>query len=217
MSKKANNPVITAEQAKAITGGRTPLLPAEYEAAVKALDACLNIDEAKYWDNFADIAAAWAKINRNNEVARKAAQFKLKVYRRLAELAKATRPQKGVRSSPGAVSLLKESGFKKHQADSAMRLAALPKPKFEALLDRAKPPSPNAILETSKGKSDAWNTLVRSSHSLADTLSFARRHDPARLARLLSADEGPRVRAMVRELGDWLDELEQHLPKERKK
>lgn len=55
------NSVITAEQAKKITGGRTPLVPVEYEAAVKSLQACATLDEAKYWSDKSDALAAWAK------------------------------------------------------------------------------------------------------------------------------------------------------------
>lgn len=43
--------VISSEQARQITGGRTPLVPVEFETAVKALKACTQIDEAKYWSD----------------------------------------------------------------------------------------------------------------------------------------------------------------------
>jgi hypothetical protein len=46
--------VITAKQARQITGGRTPLVPVVYEDALKALGECLSLDDAKVWDNKAD-------------------------------------------------------------------------------------------------------------------------------------------------------------------
>lgn len=46
--------VISAAEAKKITGGRTPLVPVEYETAITALQACVTLDETKYWSDKAD-------------------------------------------------------------------------------------------------------------------------------------------------------------------
>src|ERR1700689_1121318 len=87
--------VITREQAKQITRGRTPMVPLEYEEAVKALASCLTFDEAKYWSDKASALAAWAKIYHSHEIDRKAKMLRLHAYRRMAELAQDIQKQNG--------------------------------------------------------------------------------------------------------------------------
>lgn len=69
--------VITQTQAKQITGGRVALTFPEYERAVVALEACLTIDDALYFSNWADAQSAWAKINHDDKCIRLAKNLKL--------------------------------------------------------------------------------------------------------------------------------------------
>ena len=87
--------VITAGEARAITKGRAPLVPVEYEEAVKALAKCREIDDAKYWSDKASALAAWAKIYHSPQVMREAKLLKLHAYRHMAELAHAIRDAAG--------------------------------------------------------------------------------------------------------------------------
>lgn len=84
--------VISAEQARKITGGRTPHVPVEYETAINALVACRSIDEAKYWSDKSDALAAWAKIYHSDKAAREAKALKLWAFRRMGQLAAELRP-----------------------------------------------------------------------------------------------------------------------------
>lgn len=219
------NAVISRAQAKQITGGRTPLVPVEYETAVKSLQACLTLDEAKYWSDKSDALAAWAKIYRNDEAGRKAKMLKLHAYRRMGTLAHELRPARlGARPGgggcpPGPVSLLVESGLPIHKAAAASAIAKLPERKFESFLSRDFVPAPSQLMpKHSAGTSDAWKEIV-SAHggtSLVTFRAFCRRVD-AKSARKLSADEAVKAREILQEVTEWLDEFESNLPKERKR
>jgi hypothetical protein len=150
------NTVITTEQAKQITGGRTPLVPIEYEQAVRALAECTRLDEAKYWDDKSDALAAWAKIYRDKTVEREARALKLHAYRRMGQLAIELRPKKtgGTRSgngtlagriglpADGPVKCLTELGLSKASGRAATTLARAPKDEVQRLADLPRPPSP---------------------------------------------------------------------------
>src|SRR5688572_2684465 len=90
-----------------------PKLPVEYSAAITAIAVCRTIDDGKYWSDKADALAAWAKIYKDDVVAREARSLKLHAYRRIGVLAAEIRPLK-FRGRGGAVgpnSLLVENGF----------------------------------------------------------------------------------------------------------
>lgn len=214
------NSVITAEQAKNITHGRTPLVPIQYEAALKSLQECVTLDEAKTWSDKADALAAWARIYRNDEVGRKAKQLKLHAYRRMGALAGELRPRKsGGRyrdgkfcgGFPGPTSLLKESGLSPNQARDARRLAKISQEKFDGYIERAHIPSPTIIGTERLSSSESWKAITTG--GLFSIRSFCRRYPAASLARGLRFDEVPSAQAMITEFMEWLDELERHLPK----
>ena len=155
--------VLTEKQARHITGGRKPLVPVEYEAACKALQACIDIDEAKYWADKADALAAWAKVYRDDKVGRQAKQLKLLAYRRIGELARELRPQGSAGSGKiidgkklrgrlkGPKSLLREHGMPSGLANAATRLSRLPKSKFDEIVNQPVPPAPTLGATTDLG------------------------------------------------------------------
>lgn len=208
------NPVLTSEQARKVTRGRTPLLPVEYEQAVTALQACCTLDETKYWSDKADALAAWAKIYRSDEASRKAKMLKLHAYRRMGELARELGKQSG-----GALPALQDAGLRGYQARAAMTASRLPVREFNSLVNSEKPPSPSSLRLYAEGResSEAWLTLSGrmqgSNNSFAGFRAFVRRHDAKELARGLSKDEAASAREGIEEITDWLDELEQHLPR----
>lgn len=210
--------VITSEQAKKITKGRTPLVPVAYEEAVKALSECLSLDEAKYWDNKADALAAWAKIYRNDEALRKAKMLKLHAFRRMGSLATELRPTpkraKGVGighvgAPPGPRSLLMEQGLSSSNADTAIWLDSVPKRKFAAMLN--KPASPTTVrYREFQASTDIWYRVSREAISFRSTL---RRYTPAQVFKAMTAQELNNAYALATEISEWLDEFEQRLPK----
>lgn len=216
------NNVLTREQAKQVTGGRTPLLPLEYETACTALEACTTLDEAKYWDNKADALAAWAKIYHNDEAASAARRVKLHAYRRLGELALELKPKKpdgrGTKGrivkgegAKGAKSLLKESGMKQVHAEQALFLATQPRKRFDDAIKQERPPTPATFYVTStKKRSDAWDSLYRgvNGYGMMRILEFIRNNDAASVVARLSPDECAKAKALAVEINEWFDELE---------
>lgn len=218
--KKPVNPVITSDQAKQITGGRTPLVPVEYEAAVKALQACSTLDEAKYWGNKADALAAWAKIYRNDQAGIEAKRLKLHAYRRMGELAAELRPRtmrtgtewhlkRG--ANPGPKSLLVEQGLTKSQAESAVGVYRRTKAEFEAIVSSPRPPSPIVLL---RNGANTYYGEIRA--ALMQARSLMRKRDAVQIARGLTDKEAETARRLIGDLGEWFDAFDQALPKVKK-
>jgi hypothetical protein len=216
--------VITQSQARAVLNGRAPLIPVEYETAIKALSECITLDEAKYWDNKADALAAWAKIYRNDDAGRKAKQLKLHAYRRMGQLAEQIRPTKKVTPfqgrEPGAMSLLIESGLTRRAAQAAGALRRASSDEFSAAV--ATGISPHVFANNHRGtgdrsvvRSQAWAWLTHKLN-LFGVRSQARLKSPRDVALALKEDEIQKARDLVTELTEWLDEFERNLPKDAK-
>lgn len=214
------NPVITAEQARKITGGRTPLVPVEYETACRALAECSTLDETKYWDNKADALAAWAKIYHSDQAAVEAKRLKLHAYRRMGALAAEIRPLylrvKGsgigkTGSVPGPKALLQEHGFKRDTAAAIRAIACMPQAEFEAAVAKKIPPSPYRLVKVLNRQNPAWAEMHI---KLSTARGCCRRQSAVTLASGISPKECQTARELATELIEWLDEFERHLPRE---
>jgi hypothetical protein len=197
--------VITKEEAKKITGGRTPLVPVEYETAVNALQACITLDETKYWSDKADALAAWAKIYRK--------MLKMHAFRRMGQIAGELRPRTGPTGKngavPGAVSLLKSTGLSKTGANAARSLAMMSASKFQKLMRN--PKSPITILHEETHRHPQWHQFAKYAMVLR---SFTRSNsivDMAALIKKLGERETKAAKQLCTELGEWFDELDQRL------
>lgn len=220
--------VITEQQARKITGGRKPLVPVEYENAVKALMACTSIDDAKYWSDKSDALAAWAKIYQDDQAGIEARRLKLHAYHRLGTLARELRPVKYERGcvgqSPGPRALLMEKGLKSDAASSALRISRATKDELKPHIEAGR--GVTAVGNTFRGRSgmnvrvatDAWLWLTSSNVGNGAHLRMAKAAFQKRKAR--DAAEGigrgevSAARNLARDLIEWLDEFEQCLPKE---
>jgi hypothetical protein len=215
VSKKEKRPQLPAVIKLRIPDAK---LPVEYEAACKALATVTTIDEAKFWTDKAEALAAWAKIYKSDRAAVEAKRLKLHAYRRMGELAAELRPSP-VRDghTKGPASLLMERyGFTRARATTARRLANMSDAEFADLSEGAAPLY--RVLQNGAASSGAWHTLMYSSGGgLCHSRSFCRRFSASELARGLKLDEVDKARELVRELSDWLDEFEQHLPKPAKR
>lgn len=230
-------PVINAEQARQITQGRTPLVPIEYETAVKALAECISLDEAKYWNNKADALAAWAKIYRSDEAERKARMLKLHAYRRMGELARELRPggpkkiyqnktekhaayrqrkrlglppqEVPLGEKPGAASLLRESGFSEQRARTILTVSKLPDEVFADAVNQPRPPSPTRLMEMTRDNV-LWRDLSMQLHRLR---AFMQRNTPSEVAAVVSLDTAATAKELSLSIVEWLDKFELILPK----
>jgi hypothetical protein len=211
----AINPVITSVQARQITRGRTPLVPVEYEAAVTALQACITLDETRYWSDKADALAAWARIYRNDDAGLKAKRLKLHAYRRMGEIAAELRPLRGRKQGvgvgkgalPGPRSLLKEHGLSTAESDAARTLATIPRREFNTLLRN--PVAPTTARHMVRDHT-IWHESAR---TLMTCRSMFRRHTPAQVIAIMTDVEKANAKELVSELTEWLDDFDSRLRK----
>jgi hypothetical protein len=209
-------PLLTKEQARAVTRGRTPLVPIEYEEAIRSLQACVTLDEAKYWGDKADALAAWAKIYHSGDALRKAKQLKLHAFRRMGELASELRPQAkvsvstgGQRFTNGPNSLLKEIGLTPNEASAATFISRLPKKAFEQEIDKERPRTPMVYRRSFFVTTD-WDQVQLACWQFKSKLKpFL----PKDVARSVSKEQTKVAKELVQLLIDWLDEFEEALPK----
>jgi hypothetical protein len=178
-------------------------LPIEYETAVKALTACVSIDEAKYWSDKASALAAWAKIYHSKSIDRKAKVLKLHAYRRMAELARDIQRTKSW-GEKRIRTILERQGLSVTEARQIDGVGRASKEAFERALNMPHPPSPWAFTR----KRDA-NELIylRSFHTLTKRIS------PHEFARLIDRKAAAALHEIILDMSEWLDELDQLLPK----
>lgn len=213
MTKRGMATVLSIDQARSITGGRTPLVPIEYETAVTALQTCLTLDETKYWSDKADALAAWARIYRNDDAGRKAKMLKLHAYRRMGSLAEELNPRRSTKeiggrgSAPGSGprSALIANGLTIAQADAARILSKLPERRFNQLLRN--PVAPTTARHQVRDIT-IWHQLQASAMSLR---SRCRANTPAQVVAAMTEVEKTNAKELIAELTEWLDEFDQRL------
>jgi hypothetical protein len=213
-----SNTVLSPRVARQVTGGRTPLVPVEYETAVNALSQCCTLDESRYWSDKADALAAWAKIYRSDETVRKAKMLKLHAYRRMGALAAELNPRKSTRetggrgSLPGSGprSLLMRHGLTTAEADAARVLAKLPTRQFEQLLKR--PVAPTTARHAVRDETQ-WRQVQAVTMSLR---SRCRQFTPAQVVESMSKVEAENALLLVAETAEWLDAFAARLEKRAK-
>lgn len=198
----------------------TAKMPIQYDEACKSLAACTSIDEAKYWDDKSEALAAWARIYKSDKAALAAKRLKLHAYRRMGQLAAELRPSRrraldghSRGDLPGPHSLLRESGFKEHDVKSITRVANMPDEKFNRLINSPVCPSPRTLAAARVNGSESYRALMTA--DCTGFRAFCRRYEPAKLARELARDELPRIIELIREIQEWIDTFEQHLPKKK--
>lgn len=206
-------PVKFPESNGTLARGRTPLVPVEYETAVKALSTCCTLDETKYWSDKADALAAWAKIYHSGETLRKAKCLKLHAFRRMGQLAQEINPRKSTAETGGRGSvpgsgprmLLRSHGLSEANTDAARMLGQITERKFQSLLKRPMAPATYRYIRSDDGS--PWHTVNRAMLAMRAQM---RRFTPAQVP--VSKGEAENARAIVTELTEWLDAFEQRLP-----
>lgn len=214
------NAVITTDQAKNITGGRQPLTFPEYEVAIGALEACCNLDEMKYFRDWASAAETWGRIHRADDVTRLAKRLKGHAMRRMGECARLARPAKfryekgkhgNQMAGKGAKQLLmNEGGMTSTDAQRALVLARIPKAEFENVMNVARPPAISTLAATyNRSEWYAWYTRAQWSSFYGAICASS----PINTARLVATDSVEGIRKKTIEMMEWLDAFEQALPK----
>lgn len=120
-------------------------LPASYSAAKAALMECSRIDECKEWADRASALASYAKQAQDSQLEDMAKRIKNRALRRAGELLDQIEPGQGARDGKrreGAHPPLTrrqaacEAGLSEHQAKQVLRMAQVPEPVFEDMVER---------------------------------------------------------------------------------
>jgi len=114
-------------------------LPANYEAAKKALAECARVDECKEWSDKSTAIHTYAKQVGDTSLMDFAAKIRARAVRRLGELLQEQYPKKYGRE------VERSTGITASRAASARRLAAVPEGVFEAALCQKPVPGPRTI------------------------------------------------------------------------
>lgn len=212
-------------------------LPQTYEAARTALSECYRIDECKDWADKAAALASYAKQAEDNTLYETAQRIHGRAIKRCGELlaeieARHTgRPpaptkQPELMPAPAPISepptrkeAARDAGLSHRQQATALRLAAIPEPQFEALIQQSPPPTVTKLAEVGTkpkpkplhdlgGRSPVdFRATTEAIGFVRDLHAFAIRIDPEQIVRGASPAERARFAEQVPALLGWLTDL----------
>jgi hypothetical protein len=126
------------------TGGAS--LPATYQAAKSALAECSRIDECKDWADRASALASYAKQAQDSQLEDMARRIKHRAFRRAGELIRQIDDGRQGQNLPnikrdGAVPFSRkqaafDAGLSERQMKQVQRMANVPEPVFEQMVER---------------------------------------------------------------------------------
>lgn len=182
-------------------------LPIPFTDALRLLVQCRRLDETKYWDNWAEALAAYAKMYSDDEVGREARLLRLHAYRRMGQLAEQLQPSKG-NGRKGPQARLREEGVKHHLARQALAISQMTTADFAEITARELIPTPDALVNIELSKAPEWARIKSAIHSLR---SRFKQTTPRAIAASLPARDKSTLRQQVHEAAEWLRQLEQEL------
>ena len=134
-------------------------LPAVYERATQALAECTRIDECKDWADKAEALASYARQSKDDALRKMADRIQARAIRRCGELLLQMEAAQGRRTDKlhdGADTKLtrtqvaREAGLSERQKVTALRVASVPQPEFEAAVESESPPTVTRLAEQGK-------------------------------------------------------------------
>lgn len=192
-----------------VRAGTRPIVV--YEQAVRAIQECSTILEAKHWSDKSEALAAWAKIYADDRVAQEARALKLHAYRQIGRLAVLLHPQKSNGRhgmAKGARGALIEHGFGANDANTMVRIGKIAEPKFAALVNRPRPPSPSTVVAHELAPSPIWAKFRGRFAAFLSTMRYA--HIDA-IVRDMSDKQVDDAKGMAKEAMDALGEFQEKL------
>jgi len=193
-------------------------MPVVYTRAVKALEICCNLDEAKAFTDGAEALAVWAKIYKKNEAGRQAKQLKLHAHRRMGQLAIELAPNRGRKGhdggrAPGPIAMLRSHGLTRHQADAAHHLAKIGSEDFDTIVEQDVPPAPTTVARRLRkiDKLSPWKALVGRPRTPFGCSTYIANNSPAEVARMLTDDDAHLAAQKADALIKWLQDFRRAL------
>jgi len=204
-------------------------LPANYEAATRAIAECSRIDECQTWADKAEAMASYAKQSKDETLRKMADRIQARAIRRCGELLKQIEPAKNQHSdacgdSPTSRSdAARKAGLSRDQKVTALRVASVPDEEFHAAVESDSPPTVTQLAE--RGKQSRPQPLVdlqgippadfaratEAGGTLRRFAEFCQANDPVRIARAFQPHEIQSLREHVSTVDAWLDQFITHL------
>lgn len=147
-------------------------LPQTYEAARVVLAECQAIDECKDWADKAAALASYAKQAEDTELEKMAVRIRSRAMRRAGELLKQFQIERARTDLVDAGDLQTQAeagaaaGFSERQIKTAVRIANIPEPEFNAGVESIDPPTVTdlAAMGTAK-RLHPDDTAIRGGHT----------------------------------------------------
>lgn len=201
-------------------------LPAIYQSAKETIAACEQIDECKDWADKSEALASYAKQAGDETLRKTADRIQARAIRRCGELLREIKPARGanqnirdaadpkVRTREGAAA---DAGLSERQRKTALRVAAVPAPEFEAAVEGPEPPTVTALAE--KGKAprplvdlggrdpEEFKASTRAQGALRVLAEVAREVPAAVAARGALNNEHDELREQAGVVLTWLEDL----------
>jgi hypothetical protein len=213
---------------EAIPGFSRARLPATYQAAQKAIAKCSRIDECKSWSDKAAALASYARQARDHTLRIMAERIQARAVRRCGELLKAVPSGQGSKNQHGELrdhavtrqKAARDAGLSERQKVTALRVATLPAPDFEALIEAETPPTVtqlaqlgrhSRVVEREPVHHDS-ERAVKARKTFAILREFCGQNTPAELAKEFTSQDAQSLRACVAGLQRWLEEFAKNLP-----
>jgi hypothetical protein len=210
-------------------------VPASYKEAVKALERCQNIDEAKEWRDKAEAVAGWARLAKDESALVAAMRFAAHCTRRMGELLaeipkEAPGPKTGDKSGrpesiPTRTETAERAGLSRHQTTQALAVAAIPEKKFERLVEAEKPPTltelarigtkPRALPQDHLRGRDPkdFNVAMHAHGAVVRFVKEVASYDLGAIARGTDPDDRAEKASNARDAIAWLERLLSRLEK----
>ena len=193
-------------------------LPASYERAKNALEACHRIDECKDWADKAAALASYAKQADDDTLHKFAVRIQSRAIRRCGELLQTFqspggRPPKTPAATDGSFRTQRQAadaaGMSERQELTAVRVANVPADEFETAVESDAPPTITALAQrgTTPGPTSVPPKFAEATHVLGVLHTFAAfctEHEPGAIVLALYPHEFDSARTQVATVETWL-------------
>jgi hypothetical protein len=206
-------------------------LPAAYEAAKRAVMACVRIDECKDWADKAAALRVYAIQRHDNFLRAAATRLEARAERRIGELLKEIpdtnrgRPpeiQEGTLPNLTRAAAAEQAGLSEHQRKTAIRMANMPEEEFERAIKSASPPTVTQLAERGKVARPAVPgppvtpadpaEVAETQSALAAFAEFCAEHDATSIASAIELRDAEALRCFVARIDAWLKQFAAKLP-----
>ncbi len=133
----------------------TARLPRSYEEAKKAIAECARLDECAEWADKAAAIASYARQADDFELESWARRIRDRAVRRCGEMlrtfdARGRGKNEGPLRFKSRAAVAQEAKLSEHKARTAVNIAAIPEPEFEAAVESNRPPGTTLLAQWNK-------------------------------------------------------------------